>query len=80
MLTAASAVWIIVVGIYFLLTGGTFGYTTSDGTMVCQIPVFTSESWPQVSLVLFGIPLAVFIIGIVLIRYCRRRLPFVSLR
>jgi uncharacterized membrane protein YoaK (UPF0700 family) len=80
MLATASALWIVVVGFYFLLTGGTYGYATSDGTMVCGVPIFTSESWFQASLVLFGVPLAVFVAGVVLRGYCHRRLPYVSLK
>ena len=77
---AASALWVVTVGSYFLLTGGTFGYTTADGTMVCGIPVFTAESWPRVSFVLFGIPLAVCAAGLALLRYCRRRMPIAALK
>jgi hypothetical protein len=74
----ASAGWIVLAGYYLLVTGGTYGYVDGD-TIVCGIPVFTADTWPQVSFVLFGIPAVILFIAVRLFRYGKERLAFNSL-
>ena len=70
----ASASWIFLAGGYFLSTGGTYG-----DTIVCGMPVFTSDNWLQVSLLLFGLPLIVLLVAVKLFKYGKHHLVFGSL-
>jgi hypothetical protein len=75
----ASAGWIFLVGGYLLSTGGTYGYMTADGSMVCRVPLFTAEDWLQVSLLMFGLPLIVLLVAVKLYEQGKHRLIFGSL-
>jgi len=76
----ASVGWIFLAGLYFTATGGTYGYTTEDGAIVCGIPVFTSDNWLPTLLLLFGSPLVVLVVAVKLFNYGKHRLVFGSLR
>ena len=62
-----SAAWIVLAGYYLLVAGGTYSYGDGD-SIVCGVPVFTADTWPQVSFMLFGIPAIILLIAVRLFR------------
>ena len=70
-----AGAWLVVVPLYLLSTGGTYGYAEGD-TMLCGIRVFTEDNWLQMALLLFGLPLALLIISVKVVRRTARQLAF----
>jgi hypothetical protein len=65
-----SCAWLILFPLYLLKTGGTYGYSEGE-TIVCRVPIFTEDNWFRVSLLLFGLPLALLLASIQLIRFTK---------
>ena len=75
---AASALWLILLTVFLLGTGGTYSRAYDDGSIACGIPVFTREEWFWPAFQLFGAPLAVFAASLRTIAYCSSRLRMLS--
>lgn len=69
----ASICWLILIINYLYNTGATYSIDYGQGTMVCGIPIFTQETWLSASLFLFGIPIGVSFISILIGRYGMKR-------
>jgi hypothetical protein len=65
--------WLVLISNVLLATGGTYGYTTPDGDIVCGIPVFTQDDWSWPAFRLFGVPLVLIIASWRTIAYCRKK-------
>jgi O-antigen ligase len=58
---AACALWLVLLSMFLLSTGGTYSRTFEDGSVACGIPVFTREEWFWPAHQLFGAPLALLV-------------------
>ena len=70
-----AGAWLAVVPLYLLSTGGTFSYVEGD-SIICGIRVFSEDNWLQMALLLFGLPLALLIISVKIVRRTARQLAF----
>ena len=67
---AVCMLWLVLVSVYLLSTGGTYSRTFEDGSIACGIPVFTREEWFRPVCRLFGAPLAVLVASLRTVAYC----------
>ena len=58
---AISALWLVLLSIYVLSTGGTYSRTFADGSIACGISIFTKDEWFWPMFQLFGAPLTLLI-------------------
>ena len=68
------SMWLVLVTMFLIGTGGTYSRTFPDGSMACGIPVFTRDDWFWRVFQLFGVPLILIIASWQTIAYCRRGL------
>lgn len=67
---AVCALWLVLLSIFLLSTGGTYSRTYEDGSIACGIPVFTREEWFWPAFQLFGVPLALLAASWRTVTYC----------
>src|SRR6185295_15365699 len=71
------SVWLVLLSIYLIGTGGTYSRSFPDGTLACGRPIFTRDAWFWTGFQLFGVPLILMIASCRTIAYCRRRSCFI---
>lgn len=58
---AVCSIWLVVVSIFMIGTGGTFSRSLPDGSIECGIPIFSTGEWLWPVFQLFGVPLIMMI-------------------
>ena len=71
---AACALWLTLLSMFLLSTGGTYSRTFEDGSIACGIPVFTRGEWFWPAFQLFGAPLAVLVASWRAAAFCSGRI------
>ena len=71
---AAATIWLALVSLFLLATGGIYSRTFPDGSIACGIRVVTSDDWFWPAFRLFGAPLTVAAAARRTIGYCLARL------
>ena len=70
--------WLILLSMFLLSTGGTYYRAFEDGSIACGIPVFTREEWFWPAFQLFGAPLAVLVASWRTVAYCSGRIKMLQ--